>query len=116
MRRRQSFFLILIALWLPLQAAAAWTMALCSHEKPEVVVGMPCHGHAEEAPVATLDVSNDHECENCGICHLASAGFLLAAVDPGNILLTSSVLVPKQPVASPSHVVPPPQQPPRRLN
>lgn len=111
MRRMRSLFLILIALWLPLQAAAAWTMGLCIHEAPVATDVSPCHGHDD---VASMAATGDLDCDNCGICHLASTGFLLAGIEPAAISMTANVLVPRQVVASPSHISPPPQQPPRR--
>lgn len=111
MRRMRSLFLIFIALWLPLQAAAAWTMGgLCSHDA-STVEAAPCHEHASETPAPATD---DHDCDNCGICHLASSGFLLAGLETASLPVTANVLVPGQVNPAPSHISPPPQQPPRR--
>lgn len=110
MRRLNCFFLILIALWLPIQAAAAVTMPFCRHAPDQVAtVAAHCHEQMEESSAA-LD---DFNCDNCQMCHLATAGFLLAGVEslPPR---TASVLVPKLERVSTSHIPEPPQQPPRR--
>jgi len=114
--RLRTYFFILIALWLPLQAAAAWTMPLCGHAKPETVSAVPCHEHAatvEAVPASPLPAS-DLDCDNCRICHLASTGFLLATGEPAVIAAATDVLVSPQVAALPSHIGDPPQQPPRR--
>lgn len=111
MRRLKSFLLILVALWLPIQAAAAVTMPFCRHAAEQVVMGMEaahCHEQATDS-VATIDV----DCDNCAMCHLATAGFLLATADMLP-LHAASILVPRLQIASASHIPEPPQQPPRR--
>jgi hypothetical protein len=117
MNRLRTFLLIVLALLLPLQTASSWAMPLCSHAAmaQEVLqVDMPCHEHAEVAvPVST---QADHECDNCGICHLASSGFLLAMGSPDLLLPAMNILVPVQRPVTQSHIGEPPQQPPRRLN
>jgi len=109
MRRFKSYLLILIALWLPVQAAAAVTMSFCRHApEPAVIEATHCHEHGVE-PVVVIDL----DCDNCSMCHLSCAGFLLAtgeAMSP----LAASILVPKLQAALASHTPEPPQQPPRR--
>ena len=113
MRRLKNFFLILIALWLPIQTAAAVTMSFCRHA-PESVVTEATHCHEQMAQaVAATDLDRDLGCDNCGLCHLASAGFLLAPTDAFP-LHAASILVPTRITASASHIPEPPQQPPRR--
>lgn len=113
MRRLKSFLLILLALWLPIQAAAAVTMPFCRHAtEPVAAEATHCH----EQGMATVTATNpdcDLGCDNCGLCHLASAGFLLAPSDTLS-LHAVSILVPKLITASASHIPEPPQQPPRR--
>lgn len=112
MRRIKSFLLILIALWLPIQAAAAVTMPFCRHAaEPVATEATHCHEQVVES-AATAKVA-DIDCDNCGLCNLASAGFLLAPTDTFT-LHAASVLVPKLTTASTSHIAEPPQQPPRR--
>lgn len=113
MRRIQSLLMILISLWLPIQAAAAVTMPFCRHA-PEQAVTAAAHCHEQVAQsVAPNDLDLDLGCDNCGLCHLASAGFLLAPSDTFS-LHAASILVPKLIIASSSHIPEPPQQPPRR--
>jgi hypothetical protein len=111
MRRFKSYLLILIALWLPLQAAAAVTMPFCQHgtEQPLAMEATHCHEQMDASPTS-LDAFN---CDNCQMCHLATAGFLLAGVEMIP-LHTASVLVPNLEQVSASHIPEPPQQPPRR--
>lgn len=110
MRRFKSFLLILIALWLPIQAAAAVTMSFCRHAAEQVATeAAHCHEQMDETSAA----ASDFNCDNCGLCHLASAGFLLAPTDSFP-LHAASILVPKLTTASASHIPEPPQQPPRR--
>lgn len=115
MRRLKSFFLALIALWLPLQAAAAVTMPFCRHAMEtlatEAAARPPCHQMADE--VATL--SADVACDNCEMCHLATAGYLLATSESMSPLV-ASLLVPGLKSDSASHIPEPLLQPPRRLN
>lgn len=116
MRRLKSFFLVLIALWLPLQAAAAVTMPFCRHAMETLAAedtasSHPCHPMADEVATQPADVA----CDNCEMCHLATAGYLLATTEPVPPL-SASILVPKLKSVSASHIPEPPQQPPRRLN
>lgn len=109
MRCFKSYLLILIALWLPLQAAAAVTMPFCRHAaEPVATEAAHCHEQVVESVAA-----GDIDCDNCSICHLASTGFLLAATE-ALPPLAMSVLVAKIEMASASHIPEPPQQPPRR--
>lgn len=109
MRRLKSLLLILIALWLPVQAAAAVSMPFCRHAAEAVAAeAAHCPEQVAESVAAT-----DLDCDNCAICHLASAGFLLAPTDTFP-LRAASVLVPKLTTVSTSHIPDPPRQPPRR--
>jgi uncharacterized membrane protein len=116
MRRLHSYLLILIALWLPLQAAAAWAMPFCRHAAAEQAAQATEHCHAQAAAAAQPAAATDLDCDNCEMCHLASAGYLLAAADAGVFGAAASVQVPRLKPASPSHIAEPPQQPPRRSN
>jgi hypothetical protein len=112
MRRIKSFLLIIIALWLPLQAAAAVTMPFCRHAA-EPVATEAAHCHQQVVESAATAMAADFDCDNCAMCHLASAGFLLAATE-ALPPLAMSILVPKLDLVSASHIPEPPQQPPRR--
>lgn len=124
MRRLKSYLLILIALWLPVQAAAAVVMPFCSHAGDPTVQATanapaPCHEHAAPAAPATNSAggegASDLGCDNCEMCHLASAGYIPSAAVSLPVLEASS-FVAKQVLASISHIAEPPQHPPRRLN
>lgn len=113
MSRLKKFLLILITLWLPIQATAAMSMSVCRHTtEPVAVVAVNCHEH-EAQPTDTIEPEIKLGCDNCALCHLASAGFLLAPIDT-LLLHAASILVPKLTTASASHIPEPPQQPPRR--
>lgn len=115
MRRLKSLFLILIALWLPLQAAAAVTMPFCRHALEQAATheaaqaATHCHDPMEAAAPAASDV----DCDNCQMCHLATAGYLLSARETLPSLATSILVATFKPVSA-SHIPEPPQQPPRR--
>lgn len=119
MRRLKSFLLILIALWLPIQAAAAVTMPFCRHAPQQAAAkAAPCHLQMDESATSAVVGFDDavggfDDCDNCELCHLACSGFLLAAADLVP-LLTADILVPKLQFASVSHIPEPPQRPPRR--
>ena len=66
----------------------------------------PCHEHA--APAA-----GDLVCDNCELCHLASAGYIPPAA--ANLpLAIAGVFVARPIPALHSHIAEPLQQPPRR--
>lgn len=111
MRRAKSLFLIFLALWLPWQAAGAVVMPLQFAQEHDVRVEVAdagdCHAAGEEAAA--------DDCDSCRICHLATAGFLLAPLLP-RVALAADVLVAPPVSALPSHIGEPPWQPPRRSN
>jgi ABC-type nickel/cobalt efflux system permease component RcnA len=122
MRRIRSFLLILVALWLPLQAAAAWTMPLCRHaaarEAVQQTAAVEQHAHCHEQAAASDDdmVAADLGCDNCATCHLSSAGYLLTATAGNLALPLTDAFVALPSLAPPSHIGEPPQQPPRRTS
>jgi hypothetical protein len=115
MLRLRALLLALIACCLPLQAALACAMPLCLDATQQVSVqdeqaDAHCHSHGADA---TTLAQGDPACDDCGVCHLASAGFLLAAGDRLAALTGVDVLVP-QPLATPrSHITEPSLHPPR---
>lgn len=115
MRRAKCLLLILIALWLPLQAAAAVTMPFCRHAPEQMAqqtTAQPaahCHEQADDSAAA----ADNFSCDNCEMCHLATAGYLLSALE-ALPPLAANILVPRLQFASASHIPEPPQQPPRR--
>lgn len=116
MRRQWSYLLILIALWLPLQAAAAWAIPFCRHAAVEQAAQATEHCHEHAAAAAEPVAASDLDCDNCEMCHLASAGYLLAAADAGSFGAAARVLVPRLKPVSPGHLAEPPLLPPRRSN
>lgn len=123
MCRMKSFLLILIVLWTPLQTAASWAMPLAMHAggQPAAAVAGSAHCHdlaqsAAEVPDSSAAGDFDSSCDNCRICHLASAGFLLPLAEGAEALPAGRVLVARHAPAMPSHIGEPPRHPPRRTN
>jgi hypothetical protein len=118
MCRYKSLLLIFIALWLPLQAAAAWAMPFCRHVPQSAQAGVmhsEAHCHEQQGDVPAGKVTADPDCDNCEMCHLASAGYIPPT--PVSLPLPGAgVFVAQQVLASPSFIPVPPQDPPRRLN
>lgn len=81
MPRLRNLFLLLIALWLPIQSVVAYAMPFCTHgETGHVAMAQdqPQHDHAvhdakhnEQGPIVAWA-----NCDQCGVCHLACASFL----------------------------------------
>ena len=119
MRRLKSLFLILLVLWLPIQAAGAvvmpWQYAQAHSASAEH--RMPDAGHCQfhDQPEESTAAGMMGDCDNCRICHLATTGFLLA---PSASLSfeTGRVLFALPYDALPSHIGDPPLQPPRPSN
>lgn len=105
--------MILIALWLPLQAVTAVAMPFCRHA-PERAVTAATHCHEQAAQPTTPSLPGDLYCDDCALCHLACSGFLLMPVSELSSLPMTDVLVSKLQLPSASHIPEPPQQPPRR--
>ena len=108
------FLLLFAALWLPVQTMAALSAPMCRHAQEQDVAagmaesGMPCHEAAAAEPVAHTD-----GCDNCEMCHLASAGFMpSSAIGAGLIPARYGYILPAV-MAPPSHIAEPPQHPPR---
>ena len=81
-KRLRALLLVLMACWLTLQSAAAWTMPLrIHHVHPVGVAQAPAdthahHAHEADAAPMTAGVY-EGDCDHCEVCHLASSGFLL---------------------------------------
>lgn len=123
MNRVKSFLLILIVLWMPLQTAASWAMPLAMHAggQPTAAAAGPAHCHdlaqaAAAVPDSAAAGDFDSGCDNCRICHLASAGFLLPPAEGAEAPPAGRVLVASHAPAMPSHIGEPPRHPPRRTN
>jgi hypothetical protein len=112
------FLLLFAALWLPVQTMAGLSVSVCMHMQghegaaaaiQDVAEGaMPCHeAMADDAPL------HQDGCDNCEICHLASAGFMPSAALPTGLLPAQNSYALPAIVAPPSHIAEPPQHPPR---
>jgi hypothetical protein len=116
--RFARFLLLFAALWLPVQTMAGLAMPPCAYGQGEAAAvpmtqgeaasAMPCH----EA-MAGEQVGHQDCCDNCGVCYLASAGFMPSAdvatsLPPaGHHYALPAILAPR------SHIAEPPQHPPR---
>jgi len=112
--------LFVAALWLPFQAIAATTMPFCRHGEAQRLAMMQaamadeamdhCHMHDQKAPT-------DHgmNCDDCGFCHLAGAGFMPATERAQVVLPVDREFESRIEVTPASVVSEPPQRPPRRV-
>ncbi len=112
------FLLMFAALWLPVQTMAGVAMSLCHHGHGQGKVAVIDHGDEGSAvrcheAASDTQASNQDGCDNCEVCHLASAGFMPSAdvaagvLPVGNRYTLPAVLAPR------SHIAEPPQHPPR---
>lgn len=121
--RFARFLLIFAALWLPVQTMAGMAVSVCmnmhSHDGQvlqhqgiaDATAATPCHEAVPDDQAAQHD-----SCDNCEICHLASAGFMpSAAPDPG-LMPTGRHFALAPLTAPPSFIAEPPQQPPRHAD
>ena len=117
MRLRSVRVLMLFAaLWLPVQTMAAKAMPLCRHaleHAAHAVDAAQAEAHCHDAGTVDLPQVHDAGCDNCEMCHMASAGFM-----PSTPL--ASAPVPEDRhfgraafSTPPSHIAEPPQRPPR---
>ena len=118
--RFARFLLMFAALWLPVQTMAGMVMPLCQHGEDRTAVvamhhgdngsAMPCH---EAEPELDLHAGHQDACDNCEVCHLASAGFMPSAdAAAGLVPVENSYALPAV-LAPRSHIAEPPQHPPR---
>ena len=112
MRQFKGLLLLLIALWLPVQATMAATLSFCRHTtKPATVETSHCLAHAMQQSVAAPEPEREISCDNCALCHLASAVFLTSS---DTLPLPAASRLAVYPIAAfASHIPEPPQQPPR---
>jgi hypothetical protein len=116
--------LLITALWLPLQAVAAVAMPFCRHAAEQAAAADAttheehCPGHAMESPTVDVPaaIDCDQDCDGCELCHLASAGYMPAAVVTAAHPSVSRDFQLRTVLASPSFVPEPPQHPPRHLS
>jgi len=122
-RRFIRFLLLFAALWLPVQTMAGMSVSVCmnmeSHggmamhqDSMADAAAMPCHEAMDDQHAG----HPDNACDNCEICHLASAGFMpSAAIEPAVLPLGKRferVLI----ASPPSFIAEPPQHPPRQTS
>lgn len=128
MRRSTRLLILLItALWLPLQAVAGIVMPFSSlaSEQPVPAEAMsheaPCHGQmtgGTETPPAQASLGHDCDqgCDDCGVCHLASSGYMPATDSRSADLPVTRTYVVWPVLASLSFIPEPLQHPPLRLS
>lgn len=120
-KRFVRFLLLFAALWLPVQTMAGLAVSVCMNMQDHQGHGssaammhdvsdaaMHCHEAMADDPPLHQD-----SCDNCEICHLASAGFMPSAALPDGLLPTHNSYTLPAIVAPPSHIAEPPQHPPR---
>lgn len=76
----------------------------------DAAAALPCH----EAMAGDQAMPQDNGCDNCEICHLASAGFMPSAPLGSGVLPVGSRFDVALIAAPPSFIAEPPQHPPRR--
>ncbi len=109
--------LFVAAFWLPLQAIAATAMPYCRHgEAHRAMLAMAAEDHMDHCGMHGVPAPVDHglNCDNCGFCHLASAGFMAPATPVAAALSIYRDFQPS-PELAPAGIVPePPRYPPKR--
>ncbi len=120
MRRRflRLLPLFVAALWLPFQAIAATAMPFCRHGEAHKTVATVdgvavehCHMHDPQPAPADHGVN----CDDCGVCHLAAAGFIPTTGQAVLVIPAARDFCADAPLAPASAIPEPPQQPPKRL-
>lgn len=112
--------LFLAALWLPFQAVAAVSMPFCRHgEAHQATVKVDeamdhCAMHGQQ-PAPEQQAERGLGCDDCGVCHLLAAGFILTAVQAAAVIPVAQDYCADVPLAPASAIPEPPQQPPKRL-
>jgi hypothetical protein len=116
------WLLLLTALWLPLQTVTAFVMPLglltsSSAQASEHEAAMPCHAHeSDDAANMTTDDTDQPDCGRCGVCHLAAAGYMPAAVMVPLVFPAAHVFS-AAPLRTPHSQVPAPlEDPPKHLS
>ena len=98
-KRFIRFLLLFAALWLPVQTMAGMSVSVCMNMESQSstamhqdsmadAAAMPCHEAMDDQHAA----HPDDGCDNCEICHLASAGFMPSAgIEPAVLPLGKPV-------------------------
>jgi hypothetical protein len=100
---------------LPIQATSALAVPFCRHAAEQTVQGHATEQAADHCHEQAGARGESSGCDNCGMCHLATAGYLPTAVAPLFPAATSVQVAVFAPDLF-SHIGDPPQQPPRRTN
>lgn len=111
---RHRLLLVILALWLPFQAVLAVAMPFCGHVRPVANVsteGHYGHVHTGQSPSVTHHAHLDHDvlgdkhlgdstvtqslgaCDQCGLCHLACAGFMAPSRQLTSLELPGHVMI-----------------------
>jgi hypothetical protein len=113
--------LLFAAFWLPVQAIAATAMPFCRHGEAHgqthataAMAGM-AQG-MEHCPLHDTPAPDDHgmNCDDCGFCHLAGAGFMPATRHDPAALPASRDFQSRPEQVPASAITEPPQYPPKR--
>lgn len=130
-RWKRFLLLMLTAFWLPVQTLTAFVMPLgllalpaqaATHGSTDETEGaldaMPCHAQvaAQSANNADDDASlpnPDQACQQCGVCHLACAGYMPMSTLAPELALSAAVLIATEAAPLRTRFTEPPQHPPR---
>jgi hypothetical protein len=113
--------MLFAAMWLPFQAMAAQTMPFCHHGQAQATMvddldmamaDCPMH-HGAPEPVSG-DKDQGLGCDQCGFCHLASAGFMIGPERATAVVPADRTFLIAAPFVPSSNIPEPPQRPPKR--
>lgn len=115
MRSRVArFLLILAALWLPLQAVAGIAMDIGAKAQAAAMDGADMGEHCAFHDPVPDPAAGEDNCNNCGVCHLAGAGYVpVTEIRTGALPVVRSFAASAAPPV-PSRSPEPPQHPPKR--
>ncbi|MDK9723418.1 MAG: hypothetical protein OEL88_00925 [Sterolibacteriaceae bacterium MAG5] len=108
------FLLILAALWLPLQAVAGIAMDIGAKAQAAAMDGAGMGEHCAFHDPAPEPAAGDGPCDDCGVCHLAGAGYVPVAEIRAGALPAIRSFAANGPLPVPSRSPEPPQHPPKR--
>jgi len=112
----RKFIAVFLMLCLPLQAVAAMAMPFCQPAAPQAMTEHCDHaGSQSAAPSDGQQTPQGHDaCDNCGFCHLASAGLITISFLPSSEHPPARVYQLPREQAHASHIPEQPQRPPSR--
>lgn len=114
--RLARFLLIFAALALPLQTQAAIDMQLPMLDTQQQSLADMEEAHCPYHEVAKADQgkAQDQLCRDCGICHLAAAGYVPSAEVKTSVTPLDNIFAAHPVAGLNSHIAEPPQYPPKR--